>query len=553
MEQMSKYDVVSVAYKSRFVFRTDVEYREALGASFETIVGKRDSERDMEVYYSILERQAALSMEKSLDDLIGDYLIASDLYLSLDWGDRSQMASRKKFCRMLFRLAVTAGRPLSSDEIFRFKTREADEELLKVFFPYGKEDAPLVIIGFVVLFSFGIIRPWNTDNSRGRDIRDKETLDGLKKLANLIELLRDDTPRLGSTEKPLVFDQWIEIVGGYLRDSESLGECSPLMMLTALIDIARACRALVISEEQRLEGEKFQGLYMHGIWIDDADEGKSRFWIFPDNLLAAMCFKRNGVGWELDTYEFKVRPSANPAYMDSFLLMAPRGNLNYTLSPDRIIEGDQMATGSYEAERDAPTGEFIRLSFYDDSLHLPEWFNWREWERLSADDLRYREFHEVLAAVYNPQSPHSVIFRNTAPELTDNVNNLVGHDRKYLYMYDWRPKRFLIREGEQDIFTYEGNCARHATAKAIFELDISEEHPLYAFPVNMNRRKYGSAELDRLAEIMTDADNITEAYIIHSEHTRLPRIVFPAYGVSVGLDMEILQDAGVLCFTHRPF
>lgn len=49
MEQMSKYDVVSVAYKSRFVFRTDVEYREALGASFETIVGKRDSERDMDL------------------------------------------------------------------------------------------------------------------------------------------------------------------------------------------------------------------------------------------------------------------------------------------------------------------------------------------------------------------------------------------------------------------------------------------------------------------------------------------------------------------------
>ncbi|MDE6428326.1 MAG: hypothetical protein K2K59_05175, partial [Muribaculaceae bacterium] len=58
MEQRNKYEVVAVAYKSRFVFRTEADYRRALGASFETIVGKRDSARDMEVYYGILARRA---------------------------------------------------------------------------------------------------------------------------------------------------------------------------------------------------------------------------------------------------------------------------------------------------------------------------------------------------------------------------------------------------------------------------------------------------------------------------------------------------------------
>lgn len=552
-QQMSKYDVVSVAYKSRFIFRTESEYREALGASFETIMSKRESERDMEMYYGILDRKAKQALDTHLDDVIEDYLIASDLYLSLDWGDRSHIASRKKFCRMLFRLSVTAGKALSIDEIFKFKAKEADEELMKTFLPYGMEAAPMGIIGFLLLFAFGIVRPWNPETSRGHDIRDKETINVLEKLVALIGLLKEDTPRLGSTERPLVFDQWCKLIEGYLRDSESLSDCSPLMMLSSLMDIARACRSLVVSEDHRIESQRFQGLYMHGIWIDDADQGKNRFWIFPDNLSLAMCYKRNGAGWELDTYEFEVRHSTTPVNMDSFILVTPQGNLGYALSIERIIGSEHMGIGSYEELRNETTGEITQLTLNAESLQFPEWLNWRKWEQLGHDDLRYKEFRTVLAKVYDPQSPHSIIFRNTAPELIDNVNNFVGHDNKYIYVYDWRPKRFLIRENEEDVFTYEGNCTRMATNQALFELNISEEHPLYAIPMNMEKRKYGNAELERLAEIMTDAENINEVYIIHSEHIRLPRLFFAVYCVSVGIDMEVLSKAGIIKFTHRPF
>ncbi|MBD5361056.1 MAG: hypothetical protein HDR87_10175 [Bacteroides sp.] len=553
MEQRNKYEVVAVAYKSRFVFRTEADYRRALGASFETIVGKRDSARDMEVYYGILARRADEEMDRPLDDIIDDYLIASRLYLTLDWGDRTQIVSRRKFCRMLFRLAATAGRPLSSDEMFRFKTKEADGGLLELFFPDGKEEAPMVIICFIVLFAFGVIRPWSGDNSRGRDFRDKETLDALKKLADLISLLKEDTPRLGSTEKPLAFDQWGEMLAGYLRGEDDLGDCTPLMMLRVVTDIARACRSLVVSEEQRLEGERLQGLYMHGIWIDDADAGRTRFWVFPDNLLAAFCYRRNGVGWELDSYELRVRLSMHASYSDSFMLMTPRGNLNYTLSPERILDGAQMATGSCDPERDEASGEITRVELGEESLRFPQWLDWRTWEQLAPDDARYKEFRGALTAVYDPQSPHSVIFRNSAPELSDNVNNLVGRDNRYLYVYDWRPGRFLIRERQPGVFVYEGNTPHYETERGLFELDITEEHPLYVIPVDMAGRKFGNPELDRLAAIMTDAANITEAYIIHSAQIPFPRLTFPTYGSSIGLDMELLAAAGIRKFTRRPF
>ncbi|MDE7335370.1 MAG: hypothetical protein K2N10_03535 [Muribaculaceae bacterium] len=554
MDQMSKYyDVISVAYRSRLLFRTEAEYRNAWGASFETVMSKRDSERDMEVYYSILAREAAKASDLSLKEIIRAYVVASDVYQSLDWGDRTQMASRKKFCRMLFRLAITAGRALSADEIFKFKHKEADRELLEVFFPDGVDDAdaPVVAIGFIVLFAFGIVRPWNGDNSRGRDIRDSETIGSLKKLGDLIRTLKEDTPRLGSTEKPLAFDECSEIIEQHLHKPEELPECTPMESLVMITEIMLAGRSLVISDLQRIRNDKFHGLYMHGIWIDDADKGQTRFWIFPDNCLAAMCYKHNGFEWELDMYDFRVREAFNSDYMDEFILLTPQGNLNYTLSPDRVITDEQMATGCYEDECDETTGEISRLTLYDEPRRFPAWLNWRTWEQLSRDDSRHKEFRSVLADIYNPQSPLSMLFRNSARELTDSVNNLVGRDNMYLYVYDWRPKYFRITEESPDVFFYEG-CGSNFIATSLFELNISEKHPLYAIPVKPERKQYGDAELNRLAEILTDADNIREASIIHSDDTPYPRLLFPTYGLTVSLNMEKLKELGVVRFTSRP-
>ncbi|MDE6514216.1 MAG: hypothetical protein K2L05_08550, partial [Muribaculaceae bacterium] len=221
-------------------------------------MSKRDSERDMEVYYSILAREAAKASDLSLKEIIRAYVVASDVYQSLDWGDRTQMASRKKFCRMLFRLAITAGRALSADEIFKFKHKEADKELLEVFFPDGVDDAdaPVVAIGFIVLFAFGIVRPWNGDNSRGRDIRDSETIGSLKKLGDLIRTLKEDTPRLGSTEKPLAFDECSEIIERHLHKPEELPECTPMESLVMITEIMLDGSSRFISDLQMIRKDK---------------------------------------------------------------------------------------------------------------------------------------------------------------------------------------------------------------------------------------------------------------------------------------------------------
>lgn len=550
MEQINKYDIVSVACRARLVFRTEREYREALGVSFDTLVAKRGSANEMEIYYGILDRKASELSETNLADFVERYEAASRFYRALDWGDRTQMASRRRFCRMLFRLFATAGKELTSDEVLKFKVKDADSRLMQAFFPDGPGGTPSVDIGLVTLFAFGVLRPWDSDRSRGHDISDNTTIRSIGRLRSLIELLRTDIPRLGSTYAPLVFSEWLGGLDMLLSGTEDISPCTPVWLACSMDEIATACRALVISECQRVEGAVFQGLYMGGIWIDDADNGQTRFWVFPDNITGAFCYRRNGIGWKLDAYDFRVRPSDVPDRRDSFSLVAPEANRRYTLSPDYVIEDDQMASGTYDEKSDTG-GESTGISFYEGPRKLPAWFNWRRWERLPGDSVMYQEFRSVLTDIYSPASPQSRLFLNSAPEITDVVNNLTAIDHRYIYIYDWQPERFRMRETSPQRFYYEGVPRENMSQRALFDLDISPRHPLYAFPITMRRSKHGHGPFDRLAEILSEGGNIVNVSIIHPSLGPFAVAMFPDYGYTVQLDMDSLTPLGVKKFTSR--
>ena len=546
-----KYQVMAVAHRARLLRRTDAEYRGVLGVSMETVAAKRASRREMDACLDAMEREAVKVSERTLAAVVRDYVVASEVYLGMDWGDRAQMASRRRLCRMVFRLYAAGGRELSADEVVKYKCKEADGRLLAALLPEGAAGEAAADPGMLLLFAFGVLKPWK-DTMRGHDTGDAETLEALRRLRGLVELLREDMPRLGSTEKPLIFDEALGMIDAVLGGKEEVAECTPLWMIQVLTDIARLCRSLVIPEQQREVVETLAGLYMNGIWVDDADDGRTRFWIFPDNRLAAFCYRRDGLGWELLPYDFRVRFSDSDDCYDNFILVDPWGNTAYTCSPSGVIGPQQTASGYCEAESD-DDGEIRRLVITEGPLRLPAWCDWKCWERLSPDDERHAEFRAVLRKVYDVEHPLSIFFTNVAPEITDMNNNLVGRDMRYLYVHDRPQARFRMAERGHDVYAYESTSPADASPKALFEIEPSPEHPLYAIPVEIDRRPRANAELDRLAQIMTDADNIKEVCILHMRGAARPRLIFPAYGASIELDMEALARLGVLRFTSRPW
>ncbi|MDE6498418.1 MAG: hypothetical protein K2L21_07145 [Muribaculaceae bacterium] len=551
MDAEVKYMVMAVAHRARLLLRTDAEYRRVLGVSMETVAAKRGSRREMDACLDAMEREAAKIAERPLAAVVGDYVEASEVYLGLDWGDRTQMASRRRLCRMVFRLYAAGGRELSAEEVVKYKSKEADGRLLAALLPEGPAGEPAVDPGMLLLMAYGVLKPWK-DTMRGHDTGDAETMEAMQRLRGLVEQLREDMPRLGSTEKPLIFEEWLGLIDSYMNDGDELADCTPLWMISCLAEIAQACRSLVISEEQREVGEKFVGLFMDGIWVDDADGGRSRFWIFPDNRLGAFCFRRDGLGWEMVPYDFRVRRAENDDYKDIFLMLDPWGNCAYTLDPRRVIESHQMASGLVEQVHD-DAGDLRRLEFSEGPRPLPAWLDWKTWERLSPEDGRHAEFRTVLRNVYDREHPLSLFFTNVAPEITDMNNNLVGRDHRYLYVHDRPRARFRMVERGEDVYVYESSSPDDAAPKALFEIEVTPEHPLYAIPVEVEKRPYGDEELDRLAEILTDAANINEVYVVHLQGSHNPRLVLPAYGATIELDMEALGRLGVLRFTSRPW
>ena len=113
-------------------------------------------------------------------------------------------------------------------------------------------------------------------------------------------------------------------------------------------------------------------------------------------------------------------------------------------------------------------------------------------------------------------------------------------------MYDKKPGKFAVLERKPGVFTYEEMRDRKMEEVSLFDLDISEDQPLYALPVHVKGKKFGSLGLDRFAEMLTDAENIKSGFIVHSARLNHPRLVFPDYGVIVSLDMDELKEVGVI-------
>lgn len=564
---LSKSDIIRIAYCGRLFLRTDREYLEVVGVSGPTFRKNVAAGVDVERYYTLLDRECRRLTNSALDEAVMSYVNASEMYLNTDWGARSDSRARRRFCRLLFRLGATVGMEIPRDERERlFRSTDSDKGLLKLFYTDGFDNGPVVNMAYIILFAFGIVRPWEPRKERGFDLTDEEIRGCLVKLRELLWQLREDLPRIGAFERAVAFDQWDAILENHLGKPELFGNCVPVGLMNALNDVGNACISILDPESAAKSAQSMIPIYLPGIWVDDTDDGETRFWVFPFNVRCAFCYHRHMNGWELTPYEFTGQDTEDRHFSNSCYFVTHKGSAALIKGIHDASNIKEMAHAGYQVELSSENGEPVGVEFYRRSLAMPEWFDWNAFRRLSRDDERYKEFRGVLKMIYTPGNPFSATFHNNGAEMTNVLNNFVARDFETLYVWDYPlPDRFFIDEVERDCFVYANCYLGAAPSFSLRRMEISEEHPLYAIPLKRREREDGinsapggeeerkmrEARLDHLEKVLREAVHINVVSIFHFKVSPHPILLFPELASTFPLDMSELEEFGVERITSR--
>ncbi len=548
------YEVIKSAYRSRLLFRTEAEYRRLVGVSFETIRDCRDDEAALERYYDILNSECRQQCGKNLYAMVAAYIEASEVCAGkdFDWMERRQLASRKKFCRWLFRKTSTAGKRMTLDEESRFSPKRCDAKLFEAFYPDGIEGGRAYDLVFVLLITFGVIKPYSLSSARSHDISTEEAAKSCDTMTALVTQLRDDTPQMGVLPKPAVFDisleQLRQMVAGNFEDY------SIARVWELLNRIEDACIAVSSPQKTADTNTEITGYSMPGIWVDDADRGKSRFWIFPENKFMAFCYHKAGADWQLTPYEFTFfRPKNDDEIGDNCIFVTAKGN-EQIINSGELMQPDEIVFATYHLGEADDYGSFGEIEFEAETGSTPWWFDWRRFKRLSKGETLYRQFKQAVTDIYNPASPHSLLFCNTAPFLTDSLDSLVATDNDYLYISDLpRPGKFILKsyEGDGDRFWYEPSYSKAEPGRSLRNLVVSEAHPLYIIPrfIDIDEKKPDLHR--RFAEAVLNTDLSNQITIYRTSRRPEGILCFNNFSLMIPLSTDVIEKFGIEVITDK--
>lgn len=552
--ELSLYDVIKSAYRSRLLFRTEAEYRKLVGVSFETIRARRDDEAALSGYYDLLSQECRRQCGESLYAMVTAYVEASAVCRGevFDWKERRQLASRKKFCRWMFRRVALPGVKLIAAEELKFSPKDCDSELFDEIYPSGYDAGRIYDLIFIMLITYGVVKPCELSAERSRDVTDKDVTGSHVALETLLMQLRDDIPPIGIVERPIIIDIILE----RLADKDYVPEdYSVAQVWDVLNRIEDACLSMSSPQRNVNSDVEVSGYSMPGIWVDDADEGRSRFWVFPENKLMAFCYQFDSAGTVLKPYEFtffrRHRGDTDEKYC---LIITARGNEQILDSESGMMQPEEFISAYYTLGDKDEYGTFGEISFEPESENTGKWFDWRSFTRLSRSDPRQRRFMQLLKDIYNPSSPESVLFRNAAPFMTDEPDVLIAIDNKYIYVSDLpAPDRVTLRceSEESGLFGYEMLYRDGDPAVSLLALDISPEHPLYLLPRFTDMDRPMSARQRRFAEACRNIHMYSNITIYHTSRHPHGVLCLNDFSLTYHLsdDCEELRRYGAIVIT----
>lgn len=480
----NSFELIDTIIKSRLLAYDDEGYVDLLEKDVDSF-RKRDRDASDEELEPIVENFSdALTACDAFGPkyMINAYIRASDVYCSLDfdWGSKKQMATRRKFCRWMFRQAYLKNPHLYDDG---YSPKREDVELLRLFKPDPESDREEIDIAFTMLLTFDVIKPFGSESVRA--LKYRSPADRRENMIELLEILKEDIPTFGVMQSLHSLEKALD----ELNDPDfATSAFPPAAMWGILNNIALDMKANSSPAELLDSHVEQNGYSMPGIWVDDAQENRKRFWVFPENKLMAFCYSFNTSEWVLTPYEFAFSKLEHEFSFDEVCVLATlRGNLQVFMKGK--MDEDELARLKYKLDDRDEEGCFQTIRFsLESGSEYPYWLSWRKFMRLPADDPRMQEYMGVIDQIYNQSEMlRSFSYRNIGACITDTPDCLMGLDGANLYLSDVQVTKngFLERinaVGEYPLYNYYTGFSTEGKSLSLFGIEISDEQPMYIVP-----------------------------------------------------------------------
>lgn len=541
--------------KSRLLFAKDEDFLQLLDCSDKTLKRNKEDSNYNERLLDILDRRCLELTECSLVDVYNSYLEASCVYNDKEnWGNYWKPTSKKQFCLGLFCKAYLP----NSEKQRGIKDVEAKEDR-NVTSKFITEDLCVnVDLCYLLLLSYGVINPLGEKI----DLTDRAHM---LKMKELLDKLDEDFPVAGIFKSNALIKDSCLRIDEMLANNENMSVAEYWCMLS---DIASSLK-ISSSPAAHAECHTVPVQYiMPGIWIDDSDDGETRFWIFPENRMMAFCYKqksKNKVEYNLEVYEFAFYQDEYEEcdIVDRCMICTEKGNKEILFYPGKASAEEKVVADcdfefTQEGDKDYEECLFRKITFTSVNGIYPDWMKWRSFERL--DTKKSDEYANVISDLYYRGQYDDRMIQANAKWLIDTENALIAMDEQYIYLSDRvTPLAHKLEDRGNGHYVYVVRNDKVANARNLLDVEISETTPLFVMPrildeaacwllrkvIKTNSDISAKEALQKLKEALEQTKLGDQISIYDCKEKNLP-IVLCFNRFSFVLPLEWLINAGIM-------
>ena len=446
MNLEAKKTYITSAVRSRFMFSSPEEAERFLGMQLKSWVEKFDESQIRETYNrfsTLCEQDTSLTLKEAIDMLTE----TSEVFLNEDFQDSKRSSTLQKLGLKLFFWTYFS----TEHGLYDILSKEAkpSEEEIAIFEEMGfraegYNEGALDTMMFMLL-CFNAVKPF-TINSRPRK-QSSDNIESTKDYLGLLTKIKQLWPMIGNLESFPEFDEAIKETQERVNSGNPLTSARMWALLTSIV-LLKELRHL--PSELTRANEQADYAIDFGIWIDNQDMGRNRFWIFPTNLRMVFCYSNEYGKWVLRPYEW-ISTYDEESGKYSVHIIPPEESLSIV----KYGQLDASEVATVKAEYEGVSDEYQETMYLEILTPDKSWLDFDILHRLKPGSRLNENYSVLLKSFYNQGRSGDSVLNNPYSVLIDTPICFVGMDNKYLYVMDLREVAHrMVRSQEVEDYEY---------------------------------------------------------------------------------------------------